>query len=103
IARQQVNSGRRNAGWYVTEIGRQPWLVTGVLNTKDALGPVAGGMVFSTLMAYLAVYVLLMAAYLFVIIRLAVKASKGGSQEPKPDAAGEPALPGAPAAMQPAE
>ncbi|MEO1744961.1 MAG: cytochrome ubiquinol oxidase subunit I [Pseudomonadota bacterium] len=91
------------AGWYVTEIGRQPWLVSGVLTTKDALGPIAGGMVFSTLMAYLAVYVLLMSAYLFVIIRLAVKAAKGGSQEPRPDAAGTSALPGAPSGLQPAE
>jgi len=91
------------AGWYVTEIGRQPWLVSGVLTTKEALGPIAGGMVLSTLLAYLAVYVLLLGAYLFVIVRLAVKAAKGGSQEPKPDAAGEPAIPGAPASLQPAE
>ena len=26
------------AGWIVTEIGRQPWLVTGVLRTEDAVG-----------------------------------------------------------------
>ena len=30
------------AGWYVTEIGRQPFLVYGVLRTADAAGPVAG-------------------------------------------------------------
>jgi hypothetical protein len=30
------------AGWYVTEIGRQPWLVTGVLRTAEAAGPIAG-------------------------------------------------------------
>jgi cytochrome d ubiquinol oxidase subunit I len=29
------------AGWYVTEIGRQPWLVTGILRTGEAAGPVA--------------------------------------------------------------
>ena len=30
------------AGWYITEIGRQPWLVTGMLQTADALRPGAG-------------------------------------------------------------
>ena len=81
------------AGWYVTEIGRQPWLVSGVLTTQDALGPINGGMVLSTLLLYLAVYVALLAAYVFVIVRLAVKAAKGEAQEPSPDAAGQVALP----------
>jgi cytochrome bd ubiquinol oxidase subunit I len=59
------------AGWYVTEIGRQPWLVTGVLSTKQALGPVAAGMVASTLAMYLITYALLLAAYVAVIVQLA--------------------------------
>jgi cytochrome d ubiquinol oxidase subunit I len=78
------------AGWYVTEIGRQPWLVTGVLTTKDALGPVAGGMVASTLFVYLGAYVLLLGAYCGVIIRLAVKGAKGdggGGAAPRPASA----------------
>lgn len=87
------------AGWYVTEIGRQPWLVTGVLNTADALGPISSGMVLSTLLMYLATYVVLLGAYLFVVIRLAVKAAKGTVQEPRPDAAGQTAIP----TLQPAE
>ena len=92
------------AGWYVTEIGRQPWLVTGVLSTADALGPIAGGMVLSTLLMYLATYVVLLAAYIFVIVRLAVKAAKGGGQEPKPGNASQTAFP-APqgSGLQPAE
>jgi len=64
------------AGWYVTEIGRQPWLVTGLLTTKDALGPVPAGMVASTLAMYLIVYALLLAAYVAVIFQLA---RKGGA------------------------
>ncbi|MEI7601314.1 MAG: cytochrome ubiquinol oxidase subunit I [Aestuariivirga sp.] len=59
------------AGWYVTEIGRQPWLVQGVLTAADAVGPVAAGMVLSTLLAYLAVYVLLLAAYVGALFHLA--------------------------------
>jgi cytochrome d ubiquinol oxidase subunit I len=70
------------AGWYVTEIGRQPWLVTGVLTTKAALGPVPAGMVASTLTMYLTVYALLLAAYVAVIFQLARKG--GATPENKP-------------------
>ncbi len=72
------------AGWYVTEIGRQPWLVTGVLLTADAVGPVAGGHVALTLVLYLALYAALMAAYLGVLVHLALKAAKQGDPEPRP-------------------
>lgn len=93
------------SGWYVTEIGRQPWLVSGVLKTADALGPVSGGMVLTTLLAYLVTYLLLLSAYCFVVVRLAVKAAHGVDQQPRPDAPGKPALPGAGATQssQPAE
>jgi cytochrome bd ubiquinol oxidase subunit I len=77
------------AGWYVTEIGRQPWLVHGVLTTAEAVGPVASGMVLSTLLAYMAIYVALLAAYIGALVHLA---QKGTSATP----------PIAPA-MQPAE
>jgi len=81
------------AGWYVTEIGRQPWLVSGVLSTKDALGPISGGMVLSTFLMYLATYFVLLGAYLFVLFRLTVKATKPGSEKPETGAAGGSALP----------
>ncbi|WP_298965344.1 cytochrome ubiquinol oxidase subunit I [uncultured Roseibium sp.] len=61
------------AGWYTTEIGRQPWLVQGVLTTKAAVADVPAGMVASTLAAYLVVYAVLLAAYMTVIFRLARK------------------------------
>lgn len=72
------------AGWYVTEIGRQPWLVTGVLTTAESVADVSGGMVLSTLLAYLAVYALLTAAYLGALTYLARKASHGGRTTPDP-------------------
>ena len=62
------------AGWYTTEIGRQPWLVHGVLDTAAAVADVPAPMVLSTLLGYLAVYVALMFAYVSVIVYLAVKA-----------------------------
>ena len=65
------------AGWYTTEIGRQPWLVQGVMTTKEAVADVPAPMVLSTLIAYLVVYAALLAAYIFVIFYLARKAAKG--------------------------
>ncbi len=72
------------AGWYTTEIGRQPWLVTGILKTVDAVGPVAGSHVALTLAVYLVLYVVLMAAYLGVLYYLAMKAAKDGDTSPLP-------------------
>ncbi|MEM8548263.1 MAG: cytochrome ubiquinol oxidase subunit I [Pseudomonadota bacterium] len=61
------------AGWYTTEIGRQPWLVNGVLTTAEAVGPVAAGMVLTTLIGYLVVYALLGSTYIGVLFHLARK------------------------------
>ena len=55
------------AGWYVTEIGRQPYLVYGLFKTADAVAAHAPGMVAGTLAAYLSVYALLLVAYVGVI------------------------------------
>lgn len=60
------------AGWYVTEVGRQPWLVSGVLRTADAVTPVAAGDVAISLALYLMLYAVLGIAYvrtLFVMAR----------------------------------
>ena len=61
------------AGWFVTEIGRSPWLVYGVLSYADAVTPsLSGGMVLATLIGYLAVYAVIFWAgiyYLFKVVR----------------------------------
>ena len=64
------------AGWYVTEIGRQPWLATGILKTEDAVAPVPGAHVGLSLSMYLAVYVVLLTAYIGTIYYLASHAGK---------------------------
>jgi cytochrome d ubiquinol oxidase subunit I len=64
------------AGWYVTEIGRQPWLVTGVLTTAQAASNVSAGMIATTLAMYLAIYALLLTAYISVLFHLANKGHK---------------------------
>ncbi|WP_293858019.1 cytochrome ubiquinol oxidase subunit I [uncultured Alsobacter sp.] len=61
------------AGWYVTEIGRQPWLVTGVLTTAQAASQVPAAMIGTTLAMYLALYAVLIAAYVSVLFHLAGK------------------------------
>ncbi|MDX5592427.1 cytochrome ubiquinol oxidase subunit I [Pseudovibrio sp. SPO723] len=63
------------AGWYTTEIGRQPWLVEGVLTTAAAVGDVPPSMVLSSLIGYLVIYAVLLVAYISVIFYLARKAS----------------------------
>jgi cytochrome bd ubiquinol oxidase subunit I len=62
------------AGWYVTEIGRQPWLVTGVLSTKQAAATVPTPMLAGTLAMYITVYLMLLVAYISVLFYLARKA-----------------------------
>jgi cytochrome bd ubiquinol oxidase subunit I len=64
------------AGWYVTEIGRQPWLVQGVLTTAEAASTVPGTMIAFTLALYLTLYVALILAYISVVFYLARKAGE---------------------------
>ena len=71
------------AGWYTTEIGRQPWLVQGVLTTEAAVADVPAPMVASTLTAYLIVYALLLFAYITVLFYLARKAARGEPIKPR--------------------
>ena len=55
------------AGWYVTEIGRQPFVVYGVLRTADTATQIASPWVALTLTAYLVVYGLLLVTYIGVL------------------------------------
>jgi cytochrome bd ubiquinol oxidase subunit I len=55
------------AGWYVTEIGRQPFIVYGLLKTADVVTQHSSPMVMVTFATYLAVYLMLLAAYIGVL------------------------------------
>jgi len=70
------------AGWYVTEIGRQPYLVYGVLTTAEAATKLPGGMIFSSLMMYLFLYVTLILAYIWAIFYMARQADKKTIESP---------------------
>ena len=67
------------AGWYTTEVGRQPWLVQGVLTTAQAASTVPAGSIALTLTAYVSLYALLLLAYVSVLFHLAGKAGGGAS------------------------
>ncbi|WP_448213174.1 cytochrome ubiquinol oxidase subunit I [Colwellia sp. MEBiC06753] len=64
------------AGWYVTEIGRQPYLVTGVLKTKDAVTKIAPDNIALSLTIYLAIYAFLLFAYIRTLFVMADRAIK---------------------------
>jgi cytochrome d ubiquinol oxidase subunit I len=61
------------AGWLVTEIGRQPWLVTGILRTADAVGPATGAKLGASLTAYVLTYASLLLAYMVTLTHMARK------------------------------
>ena len=66
------------AGWYVTEIGRQPWLVTGVLTAAEAASKVPAPRIAFTLALYLSLYAALIAAYISVLLYLARHKTQAG-------------------------
>ena len=61
------------AGWFVTEIGRQPWMVYGVMRTVDAVSPVQGGPVAISLAAFVLTYTFVFGAGSYYILRLIAK------------------------------
>jgi cytochrome bd ubiquinol oxidase subunit I len=72
------------AGWYVTEIGRQPWIVYGMLKTADVVAPHPPPMVLGTLIAYLLLYALLLVSYIGVIKYMAEHPEKPAPEAPLP-------------------
>ena len=60
------------AGWTVTEVGRQPWVVYGLMRTRDAVSPtLTGADVAVSLALYMVVYAIVFGAGLFYLVRLA--------------------------------
>lgn len=68
--------GATLAGWYTTEIGRQPWLVSGILRTSQAASDVPSKMLWATLLGYITVYILLIIAFIFTVFYMASKPPK---------------------------
>jgi cytochrome d ubiquinol oxidase subunit I len=61
------------AGWVLAEVGRQPWIVYGLMRTADAVSPVTTVQVISSLVAFILVYGLLGAVGYYLIGKNAIK------------------------------
>ena len=61
------------AGWVLAEVGRQPWIVYGLMRTANAASPLAGGQVMGSLVAFILVYGLLGLLGFYLIAKNAVK------------------------------
>jgi cytochrome d ubiquinol oxidase subunit I len=59
------------AGWLVAEIGRQPWVVHGLIRTSDAVSPISAGAVATSLTLFVLVYGVLLATYIVFCTKLA--------------------------------
>jgi cytochrome d ubiquinol oxidase subunit I len=65
-------------GWVLAEVGRQPWIVYGLMRTSDAVSPIAGSQVLFSLIGFVVVYGLLGAIGFYLIT---INAKKGPVHE----------------------
>jgi cytochrome bd ubiquinol oxidase subunit I len=69
------------AGWYAAELGRQPWIVHGLLRTKDGYSNlVSAGSTWFTLLGYMGMYTVLGIAFVLLVQRLIME----GPSQPRP-------------------
>jgi cytochrome d ubiquinol oxidase subunit I len=73
------------AGWTVTESGRQPWLVYGVLRTLDGISPVLSNQIAVTLALFVLVYGIVFSMGVYYINRLIISGPKGAAVAPPSD------------------
>jgi cytochrome d ubiquinol oxidase subunit I len=74
------------AGWIVTEVGRQPWIVYGIMKTKDAVSPVAASQVGTSFAAFIVVYTILGIVAFYLVRKFAIQ---GPEPLPAPAKKGE--------------
>ncbi|RLA93024.1 MAG: cytochrome ubiquinol oxidase subunit I, partial [Deltaproteobacteria bacterium] len=61
------------AGWMLTEVGRQPWIVYGLMKTTDAVSPIAASQVLISLIAFVVVYTALGIVDFYLLFKYARK------------------------------
>jgi cytochrome d ubiquinol oxidase subunit I len=71
------------AGWISAEVGRQPYVVYGVLRTADAVSPVPAGSVATSLLFFMIVYAIVFSAGALYILRLMAKGPDTEEEPPK--------------------
>jgi cytochrome d ubiquinol oxidase subunit I len=88
------------SGWIVAEVGRQPYVIYGVLRTADAVSPVTKAEVSVSLVAFMAIYALIFSVGVLYILRLMnegpLAATAPGSTRPRPPGYALGAMPGEP-------
>ena len=70
------------AGWVTTEVGRQPWVIYGLLRTADAVAPIEAPAVASSLLVFVIVYFVVFGAGSWYILRLMGHAPAAGEASP---------------------
>ncbi|MGB3645568.1 MAG: cytochrome ubiquinol oxidase subunit I [Mesorhizobium sp.] len=74
------------AGWTTTEVGRQPWVVYGLLRTADAVSPsLTGRDVLISLLFYMVTYLIIFPAGAWVMLRIVRKGPQSADEEPEED------------------
>lgn len=70
------------AGWVLTEMGRYPWVVYGLLKIEDGISPlVTGGQVLFTLIGFTLIYGLLMVADVYLLVKYAKAGPQNGEEQ----------------------
>ena len=69
------------SGWFVTEVGRQPWIVQGLMRTGDATSPVMGTSIAISLAAFIIIYGFVFGAGSYYILKLIGKGPPDGEGE----------------------
>lgn len=82
------------AGWYVTEVGRQPWLISGELTAAEVVAPHSSATVTGTLLGYGLLYSFLLISYIGTLRYVSTKPAASlrlrvASSNPSPDLAGQ--------------
>ena len=72
------------AGWYVSEVGRQPWIIYGQLRVSEVVADHAGGTVLTTLIAYTLLYGFLLISYVAALRHMATKPSRSMLESQQP-------------------
>lgn len=71
------------AGWYVTEIGRQPWIVDGLLRTSEVVADHSSATVAGTLFGYVLLYLFLLVSYISTLRYMATKPARSLTLTPQ--------------------
>lgn len=89
------------AGWYTTEIGRQPWVVYGVMRTKDAVSNHSAPVLSATLIAFIVMYFAVFGTGVSYMLKLIAKGPTETDGEHPPHETGQSSRPARPLSAAP--